>query len=45
MAKEPKVVKDDPNPWLEIEHEHEMLPANEGKELVCGLCGLRKPAE
>lgn len=35
-------VKDDPNPMLKIEHDCDWLPANAGKELVCGLCGLRK---
>lgn len=32
------------NPWLDIEHPHNWLPANDGKELVCGDCFLRKPA-
>lgn len=32
------------NPWTKIEHNHEWLSANEGKELVCGLCGERKDA-
>lgn len=35
-------VKDEPNPWLKIPHECDMLPANDGKELVCGICGVRK---
>lgn len=39
-----EVVEDQRNPWLDIEHECDWLPANEGKELVCGLCGDRKPA-
>lgn len=34
--------KTEPNPWLKIEHPHNWLPANDGKELVCGDCGLRK---
>lgn len=37
-----KKVKDDPNPWLKIEHTHNWLPASAGKELVCGDCGLRQ---
>lgn len=43
FSRKPKV---DPtrNPWLDIPHEHNWLPANDGKELVCGDCGLRKPA-
>lgn len=46
MAFKKKVeqVKDDPNPWLDIEHNHIWLAANDGKELVCGDCGLRKDA-
>jgi hypothetical protein len=31
------------NPWLDIPHDHDWLDANEGKELVCGMCGERKP--
>ena len=42
--KNPKVAVDEPNPWLKIEHNHNWLPANDGKEYVCGDCGLRKPA-
>lgn len=34
--------KTEPNPWLKIEHPHDWLPANDGKELVCGMCGLRR---
>jgi hypothetical protein len=30
------------NPWLTIEHEHDWLEANNGLELVCGLCAIRK---
>jgi uncharacterized Zn-finger protein len=37
-----KKVKDDPNPWLKIEHPHIWLEANNGEELVCGDCGERK---
>lgn len=39
-----KKVVEQPNPWLKIEHACNWLPANDGKERVCGLCGLRKPA-
>jgi hypothetical protein len=38
-----KKAKDEPNPWLKIAHECNWLPANDGKELVCGDCSLRKP--
>lgn len=31
------------NPWLDIEHPHDWLEANNGEELVCGMCGRRKP--
>jgi uncharacterized Zn-finger protein len=31
------------NPWLDIPHPHNWLPANDGKELVCGDCSLRQP--
>lgn len=31
-----------PNPWLKITHPHDWLEANDGKELVCGMCGLRR---
>lgn len=34
--------KTEPNPWLKIEHDCDWLPANDGKELVCGMCGLRQ---
>lgn len=37
-----KKAVDEPNPWLDIEHEHDWLPANDGKEEVCGLCSLRR---
>lgn len=37
-----KEVKNQPNPWLKIEHDHDWLPASDGKELVCGMCGLRQ---
>lgn len=40
--KKPPVVQDEPNPWLEIEHPHDWLPANNGTERVCGMCGLRR---
>lgn len=33
------------NPWLEIEHPHDWLEANDGKELVCGMCGERRKNE
>lgn len=36
-----KEAKDEPNPWLKIDHEHDRLPANNGRELVCGLCSKR----
>lgn len=36
------VVKDEPNTWLNITHDHDWLPANNGAELVCGMCGLRR---
>ena len=35
-------VKPDRNPWLDIPHNHNWLEANDGKELVCGDCGLRQ---
>lgn len=38
----PKVDPTTVNPWLSIEHDHDMLSANDGKEIVCGLCGLRQ---
>lgn len=44
MLKKNKAVKDDPNPWLNIEHDHNWLSASDGKELVCGDCSIRKPA-
>lgn len=40
-----KKIKDDPNPWLKIKHDHIWLEANNGKELVCGDCGIRKLAK
>lgn len=43
FKRKPGVAVDEPNPWLKIEHEHHWLEANLGVELVCGLCGLRKP--
>lgn len=45
LFKKKTKVKDGPNPWLEIEHPHIWLPANDGKELVCGDCGLRRGVE
>ena len=42
FKKKPKV---EPNPWLKIEHPHNWLPANDGKELVCGDCSIRKPVK
>ena len=41
FKKKAKVAKDEPNPWLNIEHPHNWLPANDGKEYVCGDCGFR----
>ena len=35
-------VKDQPNPWLKIDHPCIWLPANDGKEEVCGDCGRRR---
>lgn len=35
-------LKDDPNPWLKIPHDHDWLLASDGAELVCGMCGERK---
>ena len=35
-------VKVEPNPWLKIDHPHDWLEANNGDELVCGMCGERK---
>jgi hypothetical protein len=40
-----KKAKDEPNPWLKIEHDHDWLPANNGTEEVCGMCGVRKKTE
>lgn len=42
FKKIPKIATDEPSPWLDIAHTHEPLPANDGKEMVCGLCGLRE---
>ncbi len=42
FKRKPKKAVDEPNPMLNIPHDHDMLPASDGKELVCGLCGLRK---
>lgn len=44
FEKKIKVAVTEPNPLLNIPHDHNMLPANDGKEYVCGDCGLRKPA-
>lgn len=44
MALFKRKVKVAPNPWKEIPHSHDWLPASEGKELVCGLCEERKDA-
>lgn len=41
FRKKPKAV-DEPNPMLKVEHIHDWLLANDGKELVCGLCGERQ---
>ena len=38
-----KKVVSEPNPWLQIPHPHNWLNANDGKELVCGDCSLRRP--
>lgn len=40
----PKIDPSTVNPWLSIEHDCDWLPANDGKELVCGMCSTRKPA-
>lgn len=45
LFKKVPVAKDEPNPILQIEHPHNWLPANDGKEYVCGDCSLRLPAE
>lgn len=42
FKKKPKTER---NPWLDIPHDCNWLPANDGKELVCGDCGLRKKVE
>lgn len=44
MLKKKVEAKDEPNPMLKVEHPHNWLPANDGKEWVCGDCGLRKDA-
>lgn len=36
-----KEVKNDPNPWVDIPHDHIWLPANDGAEMVCGDCEKR----
>jgi hypothetical protein len=43
FKRKPKVAVDEPNPMLEVEHPHNWLSASDGKELVCGDCGLRRP--
>lgn len=40
-----KKIVDEPNPWLKMPHDHDWLEANNGAELVCGICGLRKTNE
>lgn len=35
-------VKNDRNPWLDMPHPHDPLPASNGTEMVCGMCGLRE---
>lgn len=37
-----KKAVDEPNPLLKVEHPHNWLSANDGKELVCGDCSLRR---
>lgn len=44
FRRKPKKAVDDRNPMLDIPHVHDPLPANNGSEIVCGLCGLREPA-
>ena len=44
FKKKTEEAKDEPNPWLKIEHDHDWLSASDGKELVCGMCGERKAA-
>lgn len=41
FSRKPKAVTE-PNPWLKIDHPHDWLEANNGAELVCGMCGLRR---
>ena len=41
FRRKPKAVTER-NPWLDIEHPHNWLEANNGLELVCGECGIRK---
>lgn len=43
LKRKPKVA-DQPNPWTDIQHDCNWLPANDGKERVCGDCGSRRPA-
>lgn len=45
FIKKKYVAKDEPNPMLNIEHAHNWLPANDGKEYVCGDCSLRLKAD
>jgi uncharacterized Zn-finger protein len=40
--KRKRKAEDQPNPWLNIEHPHDWLEANNGEELVCGMCGKRR---
>lgn len=42
MFKRRSKAVDERNPMLDIPHDHDPLPANDGKERVCGLCGLRE---
>lgn len=41
FRRKPKAVTEE-NPWLKLPHDCDWLPANDGKELVCGMCGLRQ---
>lgn len=45
FKRKPKKAVDERNPMLDVAHEHDLLPANNGKEMVCGLCGLRESVE
>lgn len=43
FKRKPKKAVDERNPMLDVLHVHDPLPASDGKEMVCGLCGLREP--